>query len=145
MIFDVEKAFIDYLEENNHLIVGNGNATVPIHRESFPDDALPIGISVYAELRESHRDVPELEICNVRFLTRHLNAEAAFIMMQNLDLTFDKAVRLRLNSTLELALCNRNSGPSSFNDSVNITRNPMQGFLYYQVALYGCIFRRLDE
>jgi len=136
MIYDVEQAFIDYFGNNMESIIGRGNESIDVYRDSFKDDSNPIGIVVDAELRTAHSTVPQIELVGLRVLVRHLESDDAFYMIQNIDELLDKKANVILNSTLDLCTCVRNAGPDRFGGT------PMENYLWYWTALYTCRTRR---
>jgi len=133
MILDAEKAVIDYLTTNMATLVGNGNYTVPLYRQSFPDDGAAYALSVFAELPGVHESVPQLMPIGVRILVRSIDLEAAFTLTQNLDTILDKLVVHNFNSEVECCLSNRNSGPDRIYGANNA--------LYYYQVMYSMILR----
>lgn len=133
MILDAEKAVIDYLTDNMFSVVGQGNETVEIHRYRFPDDADPEAISVYDELPGNHSDVPEIMPAGIRIVVRSAKPDTAFTLMQNVDDLLDKMVCIDLNTEIECALCQRNSGPDRFEGENN--------GLHHYTALYAMTMR----
>ncbi len=128
MILDVEKAFVDYLVTNMNSVVGHGNSSVTIFRRKFPDDTKSEGVTIFAELREAHESIDELELIGIRITTRAHKEYKAFRLIQNVDSILDKYVEKNLNDSYQLMTCNRNAGPnafSGFNDN-----------LYYETAFY---------
>ena len=134
MILDVEQGFKDYLEDNMDELTGNGNFDVEIHKEKFPDNAKPEGISVYAELPAPHQ-VFEIFLVGVRFHTRARKKSHAFYLIQNLDKLIDRRANADLSDDLNLCYCLRNSGPSHF----------FQDNLHYYMALYEMEVRQVGS
>ena len=115
MIFDVEGAFKDYFVTNMVNVVGNGNFTVTIYKEKFPDNSDSVGVSIFAEIPSTH---PAFEVypCGIRITTKATKKKHAFALMQNIDLLIDKRANTDLNDEMNLCKCLRNSGPSHFED-----------------------------
>ncbi len=133
MIIDVEEAFINYFDSNMVSVVGHGNNSIGLYRGKFPDDALDEGIAVYAELRESHESVCELENIGLRIMVRTTDRKHTFYLAQNVDDLIDRYVCKNLDDSVELCVARRNSGPTFF-DGEN------DGF-YYAVTLYTITVR----
>lgn len=114
MVIDVEDAFMTYFTDNMVDVVGHGNNSIGIYREKFPDDAGNEGIAVFAELRESHESVYELEKVGLRIMIRTEDKKHTFYLAQNVDDLIDRIVHRNLDSNVELCLAKRNSGPNFF-------------------------------
>jgi len=136
MIYDVEKAVIDYFKTRMDDLVGKGGVTIGVYRRKFPDSAAAVGVTVYCELREAHDDVPELEPCAIRITTRHPATKEAFELIKNADGLLDKVVHLNMNDDVELCVSNRNAGPD---------RLPVEDDLSYFSALYNITFRSREN
>lgn len=133
MIIDVEDAFMNYFTDNMVDIVGHGNDSIGIYRGKFPDDAWNEGIAVFAELRESHESVYELEKIGLRVMVRTKDKKPTFYLAQNVDDLIDRFVKKNLDDNVELCIAKRNSGPSFFpgaNDN-----------FHYGVTLYSITVR----
>lgn len=133
MVIDAEKAFIDYLEDNYKLVIGHGNATITAYRNTFPDEAGSVAISVFVELREGHESVDGLELIAVRINVRADTREKSFILAKNVDKLLDRMVGKNLNDDVRLMICRRNAGPSPFRDE--------NDGLYYNTTLYSATIR----
>ena len=132
MLFDVEKAVMDYITENMDKLVGSGNVTVGVYRRKFPDNAKAVGVTVFSEL-PGNMNIRGLFPTAIRYTTRHINTKDAWTMMVNLDKMFDDVSHMDLTDTVELCLSNRNAGPDRFegeNDG-----------LHYFTSLFSSIFR----
>jgi len=132
MIIDIEGALIDYFNDNMVSILGHGNSTIGVFRRKFPDDETE-GICVYAEIRESHESIYELEQISTRITCRMESEENVFALATNIDNILDRYVHKILNDEVELCLCSRNSGPTIFEGE---TDN-----FCYSTALYDMIIR----
>ncbi len=133
MIIDIEEAFVNYFTTNMVSIVGHGNATVGLYRGKFPDDGWNEGVVVFAELRESHESVYELEKIGLRIMVRTTDKKHTFYLIQNVDDLLDRYVHKNLDTNVELCTAKRNSGPDFF-------PGDNDGF-QYGVALYGVTVR----
>lgn len=136
MIFDVEKAVMDYFTDNMEKLTGSGTATVGVYRRRFPDNADAVGISVFAEIPGKH-DCFDLFPVAVRINARHQKAKDAFRLIQNVDNELDNRHHLNLNDDVELCNSNRNAGPERFEG--------MEDELSYFSCLYETIMRTREN
>ena len=136
MIFDAEKAVMDYFNDNMELLTGSGNQKIGVYRRRFPDNASASGISVFAEIPARH-DCFDLFPVAIRITARHQNAGGAFEIIKNVDNVLDDRHHLNLNDDVELCNCNRNAGPERFDGE--------EDNLKYYTCLYETIMRTREN
>lgn len=136
MIFDAEKAFMDYFKNNMEELTGSGNVTVGVYRPRFPDNATASGISIFAEIPGKH-DCFDLFPVAIRINARHQNTGEAFRLIQNVDNILDDRHHLNLNDDVELCNSNRNAGPDKIEG--------VEDNLAYFSCLYEMILRTREN
>ena len=115
MIFDVEQALKEYFIAHMVDIAGNGNTSITVYKEKFPDNADKMGISVFAEVPAPNQ-VFQIFSCAVKIHTRAKSKAEAYTIMQNIDKLIDRRVQADLSDTYNLCYCLRNVGPNHFVD-----------------------------